>query len=88
MAGGAPLRERAWPQPLPDQLRDIRCQPVRGLYKESRRSLEWPCGSVGGSARSCQAADPHMLPAVRKDLLEEYVNWIMEVCLFPLGYVL
>jgi hypothetical protein len=29
-----------------------------------------------------------LLPTIRKDLLEEYVNWIMQGAFFPLYYVL
>lgn len=33
-------------------------------------------------------ADSMLLPEVRKDLWEHYVNWIMVLCLSPLNYVL
>jgi|GEM_PF-620140 len=35
-----------------------------------------------------ELADKILLPLVRKNLLEQYVNWVMLVCLDPLPYVL
>ncbi len=38
--------------------------------------------------RVANLADSTLLPKVRKDLWEQYVNWIMMVCLNPLNHVL
>ncbi|HHT27752.1 MAG TPA: hypothetical protein GXZ82_10945 [Firmicutes bacterium] len=43
---------------------------------------------LSAAAKVGRLADDILLPHVRKDLLEEYVNWIMLSCLSPLNYVL
>ncbi len=35
-----------------------------------------------------ELSDRMLLPHVRKDLLEDYVNWVMEGNFFPIGYIL